>query len=90
MICDFCHGPEPRRDRSLSITAASYKAPRMQVGRLCDAENRNGLVERAMQIAPPIPGAAQNELRELRSWAHGLFFRYRLPGEPTRIETKQS
>jgi hypothetical protein len=101
MICDFCHGLEPRwrfDARPFVVDYGSGIQSASDAGwAACDAccalvlaDNRADLVERAMQIAPPIPGATENEVRQLRLWVHGLFFRYRLPGEPALIEANQS
>ena len=98
MICDFCHAPAPLwrfraqpfvLDYGIGVQSASDAdwAACETCRELIHVGDRAGLVDRAMQVAPRIPGACETEVRELRSWAHSLFFRHRLPGEPTRIDT---
>ena len=49
------------------------------------ADDRNGLVDRAMLIAPAIPDLAESDVRELRRWSQGLFFTHRVPCDPVPI-----
>jgi hypothetical protein len=97
MICDFCHGPDPVWrfhaqpfvvDYGIGLQSASDAdwAACEACRELIVTGDRAGLVDRAMQVAPRIAGASETEVRELRFWAHGLFFCYRLPGEPMRID----
>jgi hypothetical protein len=49
------------------------------------ADDRNGLVDRAMVIAPAIPDLAESDVRELRRWSQGLFFMHRVSCDPVPI-----
>jgi hypothetical protein len=49
------------------------------------ANDRNGLVDRAMLIAPAIPDLAESDVRELRRWSQSLFFTHRVPCGPVPI-----
>ena len=96
MLCDFCHGPNP----NWRFGAQPFVLDYGEVRSLSDADwaacdacrdlilagDRDGLVERAMQTAPAIPGALDCEVRELRRWAQGLFFQHRIGCEPARID----
>jgi hypothetical protein len=97
MICDFCHGPDPAWRFRAQPFVVDYGIGLQSASdadwAACDAcrefilaGDRAGLVERAMRVAPRILGASESEVRQLRSWAHGLFFRHRVPGEPLRID----
>jgi hypothetical protein len=98
MICDFCHASDPIWrfraepfviDYGIGVRSASDAdwAACEACRQLILTGDRVGLVNRAMEVAPQISGASENEVRELRSWAHDLFFRYRLADEPIRIDT---
>jgi hypothetical protein len=97
MICDFCHVPDPVWrfraqpfvvDYGMGLQSASDAdwAACEACRELVLAGDRSRLVDRAMQVAPRIAGVSESEVRQLRFWAHGLFFRHRLPGEPLRID----
>jgi hypothetical protein len=100
MICDFCTAPDP----SWRFEAASFAIDYGEVVgqsdegwaacdeccRLILSGDRSGLVERAMRIAPSLPGVPQETEREMRVWAQGLFFRYRTKSAPTLINASAS
>ena len=97
MICDFCHGPAPVWRFRAQPFVVDYGFGLLRASdadwAACDAcrefilaDDRAGLVERAMRFAPRIPGANENDVRHLRAWAPSLFFRHRLPGGPLRID----
>ena len=95
MICDFCNAPNPVwrfRARPFLIDYgpitgesdadwAACKACREMIL----ADDRNGLVDRAMLTAPAIPDLSEAEVRELRRWSQGLFFTHRVPCAPVPI-----
>jgi hypothetical protein len=96
MICDFCHGPDPvwrfRAQPFVVDYGIGLQSASDADWAACDAcrefivaGDRAALLERAMQVAPRIPGASECEVRRLRSWAHSLFFHHQLPGQPLRI-----
>ena len=84
---------DSRRCRSVSTTAMQSQ-PAIAAGRHAEecaelilAGDRDGLVERALRVSPGIPGAPDDEVRELQRWAHDLFFLHRIDSAPTRIVT---
>src|SRR6266700_4262448 len=84
MMCDFCNALNPVWrfraepfvvDYGPMVGASDADWAACSACRdLILADDRNGLVDRAMLIAPVIPDLAESELRELRRWSHGLFF----------------
>ena len=96
MICDFCTFPVVAwrfeatpfgLDYGHAIaTSDSGWAACEKCAELILAGDRGGLVERALRISPGIPGAPEDEVRELQRWAHDLFFIHRLDIPPARIE----
>jgi hypothetical protein len=96
MICDFCTFPVVAwrfeatpfgLDYGHAIaTSDSGWAACEECAELILAGDRGGLVERALRISPGIPGAPEDEVRELQRWAHDLFFIHRLDIPPARIE----
>ena len=97
MICDFCTFPLVAwrfeavpfgLDYGHAIaTSDSGWAACEDCADLILAGDRDGLVERALRISPGIPGAPEDEVRELQRWAHDLFFLHRIGAAPTRIAT---
>ena len=95
MICDFCNAPNPVwrfRARPFVVDYGPMVGASDADWAACDAcrglilaDNRTGLVDRAMLIAPAIPGMAESEVRELRRWSQGLLFSHRVPCDPTPI-----
>ena len=96
MICDFCTFPVVAwrfeatpfgLDYGHAIaTSDSGWAACEECADLILAGDRAGLVDRALRVSPGIPGAPEDEVRELQSWAHDLFFIHRLDIPPARIE----
>lgn len=97
MICDFCTFPVVvwrfeaapfglDYGHAIATSDAGWAACE-ECSELILAGDRDGLVERALRISPGIPGAAEDEVRELQRWAHDLFFLHRLDAAPTRIAT---
>ena len=88
MICDFCNAPNPVwrfSARPFVVDYGTMASASDADWAACDAcrnmilaDDRNGLVDRAMLIAPVIPGLPASDARELRRWSHGLFFTYRV------------
>ena len=95
MICDFCNAPNPVwrfRARPFVVDYGPMVGASDADWAACDtcrglilADDRSGLVDRAMLIAPAIPGMAESEIRELRRWSQGLFFSHRVPSDPAPI-----
>ena len=95
MICDFCNAPNPVwrfRAEPFVVDYGPMVGASDADWAACDAcrnlilaDDRNGLVDRAMLIAPVIPDLAEFEVRELRRWSHGLFFTHRVPCDPVPI-----
>ena len=95
MVCDFCNAPNPvwRFQARPFVVDYGAMAGASDTGwAACDtcrdlilANDRNGLVDRAMLIAPAIPDLAESDVRELRRWSQGLFFTHRVPCGPVPI-----
>ncbi|MGA1996339.1 MAG: hypothetical protein ABSH45_11235 [Bryobacteraceae bacterium] len=95
MICDFCNAPNPVWRFQAKPFVVDY-GPMVGASdadwAACDAcrililsDDRRGLVDRAMLMAPAIPDLAEPEVRVLRGWSQGLFFSHRVPSDPTPI-----
>jgi len=95
MFCDFCNAPNPLWRFRAEPFVVDY-GPMAGVSdadwAACDAcrdlilaDDYNGLVDRAMQMAPVIHDLAEFEVRELRRWSHRLFFTHRVPCDPVPI-----
>jgi len=88
MICDFCNAPNPVwrfSARPFVVDYGTMASASDADWAACDAcrnmilaDDRNGLVDRAMLIAPVIPGLPESDARELRRWSQGLFFTHRV------------
>lgn len=97
MICDFCTFPLVSWRFEAAPFGLDYGhaiatsdcgwAACEECADLILADDRDGLVERALRISPGIPGAPEDEVRELQRWAHDLFFVHRIDAAPTRIAT---
>ena len=95
MICDFCTTSDPSWRFEAQVFAIDYGevlgqsdgawAACDECCRLILAGDREGLVDRAMQIAPSFPDVPREAEREMRVWAQGLFFAYRTSRTPTLI-----
>ena len=95
MICDFCNAPNPVwrfRAEPFVVDYGPMAGASDADWAACDAcrdlilaDDRSGLVDRAMLIAPVIPDLAESEVRELRRWSQGLFFTHRVPCDPVHI-----
>ena len=95
MICDFCNAPNPVwrfSARPFVVDYGTMASASDADWAACDAcralilaDDRNGLVDRAMVTAPVIPGLADSEVRELRRWSQGLFFTHRVSCDPAPI-----
>jgi hypothetical protein len=88
MICDFCNAPNPVwrfSARPFVVDYGTMSSASDADWAACDAcrnmilaDDRNGLVDRAMLIAPVIPGLPESDARELRRWSQDLFFTRRV------------
>ncbi len=95
MICDFCNAPNPVwrfRARPFLIDYGPIAGESDADLAACNgcremilADDRNGLVDRAMLMAPAIPDLPEADVRELRRWSQGLFFTHRVPCAPVPI-----
>jgi hypothetical protein len=95
MVCDFCNAPNPVwrfQARPFVVDYGSLAGASDAAWAACDAcrdiilaNDRNGLVDRAMQIAPAIPDLAESDVRQLRRWSQGLFFTHRVSCDPVPI-----
>jgi len=95
MICDFCNAPNPVwrfRARPFLIDYGPITGESDADWAACNAcremivaDDRNGLVDRAMLMAPAIPDLPEADVRELRRWSQGLFFTHRVPCAPVPI-----
>jgi hypothetical protein len=85
MICDFCNAPNPVwrfRARPFLIDYGPITGESDADWAACNAcremilaDDRNGLVDRAMLMAPAIPDLPEADVRELRRWSQGLLER---------------
>jgi len=76
MVCDFCNAPNPVwrfQARPFVVDYGSLAGASDAGWAACDAcrdmilaDDRNGLVDRAMLIAPAIPDLAESDVRKLR------------------------
>ena len=95
MICDFCNAPNPVwrfRAEPFVVDYGPMAGASDADWAACDAcrdlilaDDRSGLVDRAMLIAPIIPDLAESEVRELRRWSQALFFTHRVSCDPVNI-----
>lgn len=95
MICDFCTAPNPSwrfEARPFLVDYGELVGHSDGAWAACDeccrlilAGNRAGLVERAMQVAPALPGCPRESERQMRLWAQSLFFENQTSVAPSLI-----